>query len=252
MPSPSPSAPKPASPGSILDRQSVPQGGGGLAIAFVKKLGGQTSPATWRTWSTRSPGPGPLRWWSAAIREIFGVINLKDIVKGGIQERFLQLRSMGIKTVMITGDNPLTAAAIAAEAQVDDFLAQAKPEDKLRLIREYQEAGLHGGHDRRRHQRRPGPGPGRRGGGHEHRHPAGPRGGQHHRSGQQPDQAPGYRRDRQADPDDPGQSDHLQHLQRHRQVFCHHPGGACFPSIRNWGCSTSCTWPALTAPSCRR
>jgi len=73
--------------------------------------------------------------------EIFGVINLKDIVKSGIQERFLQLRSMGIRTVMITGDNPLTAAAIAAEAQVDDFLAQAKPEEKLRLIKEYQEQG---------------------------------------------------------------------------------------------------------------
>ena len=73
--------------------------------------------------------------------EILGVINLKDILKGGIQERFLQLRSMGIKTVMITGDNPLTAAAIATEAHVDDFLAQAKPEDKLRLIRENQEQG---------------------------------------------------------------------------------------------------------------
>ncbi|WP_306533784.1 potassium-transporting ATPase subunit KdpB [Geobacter sp.] len=73
--------------------------------------------------------------------EILGVINLKDILKGGIQERFQQLRSMGIRTVMITGDNPLTAAAIAAEAQVDDFLAQAKPEDKLRLIRENQEQG---------------------------------------------------------------------------------------------------------------
>lgn len=73
--------------------------------------------------------------------EIFGVVNLKDIIKGGIQERFQQLRSMGIKTVMITGDNPLTAAAIAAEAQVDDFLAQAKPEDKLNLIMKNQEAG---------------------------------------------------------------------------------------------------------------
>ncbi|MBV5305200.1 MAG: potassium-transporting ATPase subunit KdpB [Desulfobulbaceae bacterium] len=74
-------------------------------------------------------------------KEILGVINLKDIVKSGIQERFQQLRSMGIKTVMITGDNHLTAAAIAAEAQVDDFLAQARPEDKLRLIKESQEAG---------------------------------------------------------------------------------------------------------------
>lgn len=70
-----------------------------------------------------------------------GVIHLKDIVKGGINERFAQLRRMGIKTVMITGDNPLTAAAIAAEAGVDDFLAQATPETKLQLIREYQTGG---------------------------------------------------------------------------------------------------------------
>ncbi len=70
-----------------------------------------------------------------------GVIHLKDIVKGGMKERFAQLRKMGIKTVMITGDNPLTAAAIAAEAGVDDFLAQATPEAKLKLIREYQMGG---------------------------------------------------------------------------------------------------------------
>ncbi len=73
--------------------------------------------------------------------EVLGVVHLKDIVKGGIKERFAQLRSMGIKTVMITGDNPLTATAIAAEAGVNDFLAEAKPEDKLRLIREYQTGG---------------------------------------------------------------------------------------------------------------
>jgi K+-transporting ATPase ATPase B chain len=70
-----------------------------------------------------------------------GVIHLKDIVKGGLKERFIQLRKMGIKTVMITGDNPLTAAAIAAEAGVDDFLAQATPEKKLTLIREFQTGG---------------------------------------------------------------------------------------------------------------
>jgi K+-transporting ATPase ATPase B chain len=73
--------------------------------------------------------------------DAWGVIHLKDIVKGGIKERFTQLRKMGIKTVMITGDNPLTAAAIAAEAGVDDFLAQATPETKLKLIREYQAGG---------------------------------------------------------------------------------------------------------------
>jgi K+-transporting ATPase ATPase B chain len=70
-----------------------------------------------------------------------GVIHLKDIVKGGIKERFVELRTMGIKTVMITGDNPLTAAAIAAEAGVDDFLAEATPEAKLKLIREQQAGG---------------------------------------------------------------------------------------------------------------
>ncbi|MCL4560129.1 MAG: potassium-transporting ATPase subunit KdpB [Chloroflexi bacterium] len=73
--------------------------------------------------------------------EALGAIHLKDIVKGGMKERFARLRKMGIKTVMITGDNPLTAAAIAAEAGVDDFLAQATPETKLALIRKYQEGG---------------------------------------------------------------------------------------------------------------
>ncbi|TJX54033.1 MAG: potassium-transporting ATPase subunit KdpB, partial [Mesorhizobium sp.] len=72
---------------------------------------------------------------------LLGVVHLKDIVKGGIRERFAELRSMGIRTVMITGDNPMTAAAIAAEAGVDDFLAQATPEDKLKLIRDEQAKG---------------------------------------------------------------------------------------------------------------
>ena len=72
---------------------------------------------------------------------VLGIVELKDIVKGGIKERFAQLRSMGIRTVMITGDNPMTAAAIAAEAGVDDFMAQATPEDKLRRIRSEQAAG---------------------------------------------------------------------------------------------------------------
>jgi len=77
----------------------------------------------------------------AEDRRVLGTIYLKDIVKGGMRERFDQLRAMGIRTVMITGDNPLTAAAIAREAGVDDFLAQAKPEDKLALIRSEQAKG---------------------------------------------------------------------------------------------------------------
>jgi K+-transporting ATPase ATPase B chain len=72
---------------------------------------------------------------------VLGVIELKDIVKGGIKERFADLRHMGIKTIMITGDNRLTAAAIAAESGVDDFLAEATPEAKLKLIREHQAQG---------------------------------------------------------------------------------------------------------------
>lgn len=74
-------------------------------------------------------------------REVLGVVHLKDVVKGGIKERFAHLRKMGIRTVMITGDNPLTAAAIAAEAGVDDFMAHATPEQKLKRIRDEQAAG---------------------------------------------------------------------------------------------------------------
>jgi K+-transporting ATPase ATPase B chain len=73
--------------------------------------------------------------------KLLGIIHLKDVVKGGIRERFAELRRMGIRTIMITGDNPMTAAAIAAEAGVDDFLAQATPEDKLKLIRDEQSKG---------------------------------------------------------------------------------------------------------------
>ncbi len=117
------------------------KGAADSAIAFVKELGATTVPANLRTLVDRVARAGATPLVVSCDREIFGVVNLKDIIKGGIQERFQQLRSMGIKTVMITGDNPLTAAAIAAEAQVDDFLAQARPEEKLRLIRQNQEAG---------------------------------------------------------------------------------------------------------------
>ncbi|KAB0666185.1 potassium-transporting ATPase subunit KdpB [Oryzomonas japonica] len=118
------------------------KGAADSAVAFVRSLGATSVPSDLGEIVDRIARGGATPLVVSRNEEIFGVVNLKDIVKGGIQERFLQLRSMGIKTVMITGDNPLTAAAIAAEAQVDDFLAQAKPEDKLRLIREYQEQGF--------------------------------------------------------------------------------------------------------------
>ncbi|MFA7405120.1 MAG: potassium-transporting ATPase subunit KdpB, partial [Pelobacteraceae bacterium] len=117
------------------------KGASDSTIAFVKKLGCTAVPGDLAEVVDKIARGGATPLVVCKGCEILGVINLKDIVKAGIQERFLQLRSMGIKTVMITGDNPLTAAAIAAEAQVDDFLAQAKPEEKLRLIKEYQEAG---------------------------------------------------------------------------------------------------------------
>ena len=96
-------------------------------------------------WSTASPASAAPRWWwpsgPTAARGPSGVIYLKDIVKEGIAERFAEMRKMGIRTVMITGDNPLTAKAIADESGVDDFLAEATPEDKMALIRKEQEGG---------------------------------------------------------------------------------------------------------------
>ena len=90
---------------------------------------------------TASRVPAARRWWCRTAPAFSGVIHLKDIVKGGMRERFAQMRVMGIRTVMITGDNPLTAAAIASEAGVDDFLAQATPRDKLDLIKREQAGG---------------------------------------------------------------------------------------------------------------
>ena len=156
--------------------------------------------------------------------KLLGVIHLKDIVKGGIRERFAELRRMGIRTIMITGDNPTTAAAIAAESGVDDFLAQATPEDKLNAHPRRAGQGQAGGHVRRRHQRRPRARPGRRRRGHEHRHGGGARGRQHGRSRLQPDQADRGGRDRQAAADDARCAHHVLDRQRRGQVLRHHPG----------------------------
>ena len=126
--------------GMNVDGHSYRKGASDAIIRFVQSTGG-IIPRELESDVTEIAKSGGTPLVLSSDMEILGVINLKDILKGGIRERFLQLRSMGIKTVMITGDNPLTAAAIAAEAQVDDFLAQAKPEEKLRLIRENQQQG---------------------------------------------------------------------------------------------------------------
>ena len=104
---------------------------------FVESAGGAFPQAVRQTVDEISRRGGTPLVVAADMVKL-GVIELKDVVKGGIKERFAHLRKMGIRTIMITGDNPLTAAAIAAEAGVDDFMAQATPEDKLKRIRDEQ------------------------------------------------------------------------------------------------------------------
>lgn len=126
--------------GVDFDGQEIRKGAADALAAYVAEHGETVSPELERMVDgIARDGGTPLV--VARNGRALGVVHLKDIVKGGIRERFAHLRKMGIKTVMITGDNRLTAAAIAAEAGVDDFLAQATPEAKLKLIREYQEGG---------------------------------------------------------------------------------------------------------------
>jgi K+-transporting ATPase ATPase B chain len=120
--------------------RSIRKGAAEAISVYVDQAGGKfPQPVTAAVEEISRSGGTPLV--VAEGREVLGVVQLKDVVKGGIKERFAQLRKMGIRTVMITGDNQLTAAAIAAEAGVDDFMAQATPEQKLRRIREEQAAG---------------------------------------------------------------------------------------------------------------
>ncbi len=126
--------------GVNLNGREIRKGSEGAIEAYVTERGGRFSQAVRLHVETiAKQGGTPLV--VAEGPNVLGVIYLKDIVKGGIKERFAELRRMGIKTVMITGDNPQTAAAVAAEAGVDDFLAQATPEAKLKLIREMQAGG---------------------------------------------------------------------------------------------------------------
>ncbi|WSE12886.1 potassium-transporting ATPase subunit KdpB [Streptomyces sp. NBC_01280] len=130
--------------GVDVDGRKTRKGAAGSVIAWVKERGGQVAPdADTLTDSISEAGGTPLL---VAVEDVdgarvLGVIHLKDVVKDGMRERFAELRRMGIKTVMITGDNPLTAKAIADEAGVDDFLAEATPEDKMALIKREQAGG---------------------------------------------------------------------------------------------------------------
>ncbi len=126
--------------GANLPGRQIRKGAASAIENYIKTLGGTFPDSIKKDIETIArKGGTPLVVTEGAT--ILGIVHLKDIVKGGIRERFAELRRMGIKTIMITGDNPLTAAAIAAEAGVDDFLADATPEDKLKLIRRYQAEG---------------------------------------------------------------------------------------------------------------
>jgi K+-transporting ATPase ATPase B chain len=129
--------------GVDLGGVEIRKGAVDAVVAFVRKAGGTSTriPAELETVTNKIARAGGTPLAVARNERLLGVIHLKDIIKGGIRERFAELRRMGIHTIMITGDNPLTAAAIATESGVDDFLAQATPEDKLKLIRNEQARG---------------------------------------------------------------------------------------------------------------
>jgi K+-transporting ATPase ATPase B chain len=126
--------------GVNLDGRQIRKGAAESIANYLEQNNG-SMPAEVRASVERIASSGGTPLVVSENRRAMGVIHLKDVVKGGIRDRFAQLRAMGIRTVMITGDNPLTAAAIAREAGVDDFLAQATPEDKLKLIRSEQAGG---------------------------------------------------------------------------------------------------------------
>lgn len=120
--------------GVDIDGRRLRKGATSAIASFVKETGG-TVPAGYEEASDRISRSGGTPIAVADDKRALGVIHLKDIVKGSMKERMEQLRRMGIRSVMITGDNPLTAAAIATEAGVDGFLAQATPADKLAYIK---------------------------------------------------------------------------------------------------------------------
>jgi potassium-transporting ATPase ATP-binding subunit len=126
--------------GCDVSGRVVRKGAADAIARHVAALGGRPSPEVDQGVATIAKSGGTPLVVSDGPR-VLGIVHLKDIVKGGLKERFIRFRSMGLRTVMITGDNPLTAAAIAAEAGVDDFLAEATPEMKLKLIRDEQAKG---------------------------------------------------------------------------------------------------------------
>ncbi len=127
--------------GVDLNGKRIRKGASDAIFRFVREQGAAIPPEVEQAITKIAQAGGTPLAVADTMRGMLGVIYLKDVVKGGMRERFVQLRQMGIRTVMITGDNPLTAAAIASEAGVDDFLAEATPETKMQLIRKEQSGG---------------------------------------------------------------------------------------------------------------
>ncbi len=209
--------------GVVIEGRDVRKGAADSVKRYVEEQGGTVPPELdVEVEAIATQGGTPLT--VVENGRVLGVIQLKDVVKSGMRERFDELRAMGIRTVMITGDNPLTAAAIAEEAGVDDFLAEATPEDKMALIKKEQAGGFlvamtgDGTNDA------PALAQADVGRGHEHRHPGGQGSREHGRPRLEPDQAHRDRRDRQAAAHHPGLADHVLDRQRRGQVLRHHPG----------------------------
>ena len=237
--------------GVDLPGRAIRKGAADAVKRFVTELGGRVPrEVDEQVRAIAESGGTPLL--VAENDRVLGAIWLKDIVKGGIRERFAQLRGMGIKTVMVTGDNPLTAAAIAAEAGVDDFLAEATPETKLALIRKTQAEGRlvamtgDGTNDA------PALAQADVGRGHELRHPGRQGGREHGGPGFQPHQAPGSGGDRQATAHDARVADHLfpsPTTSPSISPSSRRPSWASIPSSRR---STSWAWPRRPRPFSRR
>ena len=231
--------------GVNLDGRQLRKGAGDAVIKFVTEEGGRP-PAELQPVLDRIGREGGTPLAVARDSQVMGVIYLKDTIKEGMRERFDHLRAMGIRTIMITGDNRLTAAKIAEESGVDDFLAEATPEAKLALIKEQQASGRMVAMTGDGTNDAPALAQADVGRGHEHRHPGRARGGQHGRPGLQPDEAHRDRRGRQAAADHPRRADHVLDRQRRGQVLRdpagdlrHHLGGDHGRRRARCTCSTS-------------
>ena len=205
--------------GVDLDGEEIRKG----AVDAVVGWAGQDMPPELAREVERVSRAGGTPLAVAKNRQLLGMIELKDIIKEGLVERFAQLRKMGIRTVMITGDNPLTAAAIAEESGVDDFLAEATPETKMALIKKEQEGGVLVAMTGRRHERRPRARRRRRRRRDEHGHHRREGGRQHGRPRLQPHEAHGDRRDRQAAVDHARLAHDVLDRERRGEVLRDHP-----------------------------